>query len=323
MKKKENTKKQKINIDELIPADVPRVKGKRRLDVKAYIWLAPALLLLLVFNFIPPVMSLITSFFESNGVTMEKFVWFFNYGEALSDMWFWRSLGNVFLITIVTFIFTHAANLLLAELIVNLRWKRLSAFYRIMLVIPIVVPGVVGLMISQYIIYAPGESSLANIVIGWFGAKPSMWFFSEESALFTILIMGFPWGGGTTMLIYIASLQGISTEMIEATRLDGVGPMRRIIYFHLPMMIGQIKYFVITGIIGGMQNFNVQLIITQGGPGVDGATMVPGYLIYYHAFTHSDYGLANAVGILLFILILGLTLFNNKFIQNKNSEEVA
>ena len=71
-----------------------------------------------------------------------------------------------------------------------------------------------------------------------------------------------------------------------------------------------------------MQNFNLQLIVTGGGPGVDGASMVPGYQIYYYAFTKSDYGKANALGIILFVIIMGLTVINNVFIKNKNTEEV-
>ncbi len=318
-----NKKKDKVDLDALIPEGVTRIKIHHKSDLKAYIWLAPALILLLTFNFIPPIMSLITSFTSSNGVTMERFVWFANYGEALADGVFWQSILNVFIITIATFILTHVANLFLAELLYSMKAKRLSAFYRVMLIIPMVVPIIVTLMITQYITYSASENSLANIVIGWFGAKPSMWFWDSNPAMviFTIIIRGFPWAGGTTMLIYLAALQGISTEMIEATKLDGVGSFKRIVHFHLPMMVGQIKYFVITGIIGGMQDYNVQLLITQ--PASDnGSSMVPGYLIYRQAFTNSRYGLANAIGILLFILILGLTFINNRFIQNKNSEEV-
>ena len=253
---------------------------------------------------------------------MIDFVGFDNYLAVLKDPVFLRSLKNVLIITVSTFILSHAANLLLAELLINLKWEKLSAIYRILFVIPIVVPGIVGLMIWQKLIFGPSESGLANIIIGWFGIEPQGWYFKEKTVLLAIILTGFPWAGGTTMLIYIASLQGISSEMIEATKLDGVGPFKRVIYFHIPMMIGQIKYFVITSIIAGMQNFNLQLIVTGGGPGVDGASMVPGYQIYYYAFTKSDYGKANALGIILFVIIMALTIINNVFIKNKNTEEV-
>ena len=295
---------------------------KRNYNYFAYLWLLPAFLLLCVFSYIPPVLSAFTSFWKSNGVTMIKFVGFKNYVDVLKDPLFLRSLKNVLIITVSTFILSHVANLFLAELLINLKRQKLSAVYRILFVIPIVVPGIVGLMIWQKLIFVPSESGLANIILGWFGAQPQGWYFKEKTVLLSIILTGFPWAGGTIMLIYIASLQGISPEMIEATRLDGVGPFKRVIYFHLPMMIGQIKYFVITSIIAWMQNFNLQLIVTGGGPGVDGASMVPGYQIYYYAFTKSDYGKANALGIILFVIIMGLTVINNVFIKNKNTEEV-
>ncbi len=298
-----------------------KVRRRKKYQYYAYIWLLPAIVLMLMFCYVPPVMSLVTSFYDSNGVQLQGFAGLENYRYVLSDRIFWISLKNVFIITISTFLLSHLANLILAELLVTLRFKRLAAFYRIMFVIPIVVPGIVGLMIWQKIIFMPSEQSIANLIVGLFGIEPQGWYFSENTVLLSIILTGFPWGGGTTMLIYIASLQGISAEMIEATKLDGVGPLRRIVYFHLPMMVGQIKYFVITSIISGMQNFNLQLIVTGGGPGVDGASMVPGYLIYNYAFNKSDYGRANALGIILFLIIMALTVINNVFIKNKNSEE--
>ena len=300
----------------------PKTAKRKKYDYRAFLWILPAFLLLGVFNYIPPVLSAITSFWKSNGVTMIDFVGFDNYLAVLKDPVFLRSLKNVLIITVSTFILSHAANLLLAELLINLKWEKLSAIYRILFVIPIVVPGIVGLMIWQKLIFVPSESGLANIIIGWFGIEPQGWYFKEKTVLLAIILTGFPWAGGTTMLIYIASLQGISSEMIEGTKLDGVGPFKRGIFCHLPMMIGQIKYFVITSIIAGMQNFNLQLIVTGGGPGVDGASMVPGYQIYYYAFTKSDYGKANALGIILFVIIMALTIINNVFIKNKNTEEV-
>ena len=310
------------NSADVVTEKKQKTAKRKKYDYRAFLWILPAFLLLGVFNYIPPVLSAITSFWKSNGVTMIDFVGFDNYLAVLKDPVFLRSLKNVLIITVSTFILSHAANLLLAELLINLKWEKLSAIYRILFVIPIVVPGIVGLMIWQKLIFVPSESGLANIIIGWFGIEPQGWYFKEKTVLLAIILTGFPWAGGTTMLIYIASLQGISSEMIEATKLDGVGPFKRVIYFHLPMMIGQIKYFVITSIIAGMQNFNLQLIVTGGGPGVDGASMVPGYQIYYYAFTKSDYGKANALGIILFVIIMALTIINNVFIKNKNTEEV-
>ena len=118
--------------------------------------------------------------------------------------------------------------------------------------------------------------------------------------------------GGTSFLIYLAGLQGINVSVVEASRLDGLSSFKRIIYIDLPLMKGQIKYFLLTGVIGGLQNYNMQLILQNGN-----AASVPGYYIYKMGIEYSEMGYACAMGMVMFIVILALTLVNNFLLKNK------
>ena len=83
----------------------------------------------------------------------------------------------------------------------------------------------------------------------------------------------------------------------------------------LPCLAGQLKYFLIMGIIGGFQNFSIQLVVTGSGYGTSNAALVPGYMLYHFAFATNNYGVAAAIGITLFVLTLGLTILNMKRIK--------
>jgi ABC-type sugar transport system permease subunit len=127
--------------------------------------------------------------------------------------------------------------------------------------------------------------------------------------------MGFPWVGGTSVLIYMSGLMNISAEVIDASKLDGASTFRRILSIDIPLLVGQIRYFLIFGIIGGFQDYGTQVVLTQGGPGY--ATYVPGYYMWELVYTFDNIGKASAVGTLLFIVIIFFTIIANFTVKNK------
>jgi ABC-type sugar transport system permease subunit len=92
--------------------------------------------------------------------------------------------------------------------------------------------------------------------------------------------------------------------------------MQRIFKIDIPMILGQIKYFLVFGIIGGLQDYGIQIILTRGGPGY--STYVPGYYMYLQAFNNGRMGYASAIGTVMFFVILFLTIINYKFFNTKN-----
>ena len=108
------------------------------------------------------------------------------------------------------------------------------------------------------------------------------------------MFMGFPWPGGTTILFYLAGLMKIPHEIIDASKVDGVNGWKLFWHIELPLVMGQVKLFLILTIIGNIQGFAGPLIMTQGGPGF--ATMVPGLHMFYAATQRQQYGYASAIG---------------------------
>lgn len=293
------------------------------------LWILPALAMLCVFCLYPVISAFVHSFTDWDGALHADFLGFSNYIEVLKDLLFWRSMLNVLILTVVGMILGNAASLFLAELMFNLRSK-LSNAYRFLFVLPAMVPGIIVMLLWQKLILTGSSAGVANTILGLFGIPRLDWFSSASTPIvfLSIFIYGFPWMGGTSFLIYLAGLNGIDPSIIEASKLDGVGTFRRVFIIDLPMISGQVKYFLVMGFIGGLQNYSMQYAITNGGPGevigsMRSGTMVPGYYIY-QLITGSSrqgaYGYACAMGIIMFVIILAITLVNNKLVKSSDEK---
>lgn len=294
------------------------LRRKRKYQYIAFLWILPAFLLMLVFSYYPPINSLLLSFTDSNNGLWGNWIWFQNYAEILSDSVFWISLKNVLILTAFGLIVGNVMTILLAELLYNCHSQRAAAVYRFIFILTILVPNVVNLLIWQNLIFS--AEGVANAIVTALGGSKQTWYFGENTALISIMLTGFPWVGGTSFLIYLAGLQNIPPEIVEAGRLDGLTTFKRVFYIDFPFLMGQIKYFLILGIIGGIQNFNMQLIVTGSGPGTSNATNVPGFYLYEFAFTYGQFGKGAAVGMIIFVLTLAATIVN--MTRMKTTEEV-
>src|SRR5207247_10462116 len=133
-------------------------------------------------------------------------------------------------------------------------------------------------------------------------------------ALVSRFLMGFPWLGGFPRLIYSAGLQNIPPNVFDSARIDGATGLGRFRRIDLPLLMGQIKLLLVLGFIGGLQGFQTQLLLTNGGPAY--ATMVPGMHMYQNAITFDRMGYACAIGVALFLVILAITNLNVKDIRS-------
>ncbi len=311
-----------------------RMTKRERGQYWGVLWILPAFFMLAVFCLYPTFTAFQISFtnWDGNVNATMQFVWFRNFVAVLKDSLFWRSLWNVIILTVVGMLLGNAANLILAELMYNLRSK-FAAVYRFLFVLPAMVPGIVVMLLWRQLILHGSEASVMNRIIGAFGANPIEWLESSNTAIvfLSIFLYGFPWMGGTSFLIYLAGLNGIDESVIEASRLDGLGAWGRVFLIDLPLLKGQIKYFLVMGFIGGLQNYSMQFAITMGGPGkfieetgLRTGTMVPGYYIYQlinNTSIHAEYGAygyACAIGVVMFVIIMGITVINNKLLKTED-----
>jgi len=290
----------------------PPGKRRHKFQYQAFLWMLPAFAFLFMFSYYPPIKAFIDSF-RYNGTFS-----FGNYQEMFSDSVFWVCVKNTFIFTLVGLVCGNAMTILLAELLYNFRSKKGSSFYRVLFILPILVPGIVLILIWKYVIF--GSDGLVSQLITAFGGTPPSEYYTNTSnsfiAQFAIIMTNFPWVAGTSFLIYLAGLQNISSSVIEAAKLDNCGVCKRVFKIDLPLLMPQIKYFLIMGVIGGIQNFSLQLVVAN--KWVYHNTDVLGLYLYNYAFgqggipgnvARPEY--ACAVGMFIFAITLVLTLISN------------
>ncbi|MGE9291520.1 MAG: carbohydrate ABC transporter permease [Puniceicoccales bacterium] len=151
--------------------------------------------------------------------------------------------------------------------------------------------------------------------IGQFADGKPAWLGNKDLVIPAILFWGFPWVGTVGVLIYLSGLQNISEDIYEAARLDGVSPMGMIFRIELPLIMTQVRINIIFMTIGTLVTYEIFFILlgVDGGPGNKG--LVPGLYMFQSAFVDGQFGYACALGMVLFVIILLLTIINQKFVK--------
>ncbi len=310
---------------------LPLSRQKALREWKLYFFIIPSLLLVATFSYFPAASAIYHSFFDWQGGDNKQLIGFDNFRRAMGDQVLWDSFKTVSIL-IVFNLFKMIPSILMAVLIHRLKSDNAQYLYRVLLVVPMIVPGLVTLFIWKFF-FDPNLGVLNNVLdftgiksllvsldgfFGWgvfFDNVPIGWLSQPELILPALFIWGFPWIGTVGVLIYLAGLQSIGQEVYEAAELDGVGPFQKFLYIELPLILTQVRLSLVLLIIGTLQGYGLQLLLLgdAGGPG--GRGMVPGLWMYNRAFIAGEFGYACAVGMILFVFILGLTYINNKYVR--------
>jgi ABC-type sugar transport system permease subunit len=246
-------------------------------------------------------------------------VGFANFQAMPQDSILVNSVWNLVRMLIFAVVVTVTVPMVVAEMIFSLRGTATQYAYRVLFLIPVVVPLIVIVLLWKFI-YDP-NIGLLNELLGavGLGQLQHAWLGEVDTALYAVMCLGFPWVTGTSVLIYLAGLMAIPNEVLEAAALDGATGLRRVWRIDLPLLMGQVKLFIVLGIIGGVQQFEIQYVLTQGGPAW--ATEVPGLRMYQAAFEDSRLGYASAIGLVLFVVVLLMTIINFRFIRTTTEFE--
>jgi len=250
------------------------------------------------------------------------------YGDAL----FWMSFQLIFILIIAN-LFKMWPSIFTAVCIHRLKSDRAQYLYRVLFVIPMIIPTMVMLLVWKFF-YDPNVGPLNELLramhldtlLSWLDSavfrtgafsdpfRPA-WLAEPSLIVPALIFWGFPWVGVVGVLIYLAGLQNISGEIYEAAELDGISWWGKFVYLELPLIMTQIRLNLILMIIGTFQAFGLQLILLgpEGGPGNKGLT--PGLYMFYVGFSQQEYGYACAIGLSLFVIILMLTIINHRFIR--------
>ncbi len=265
-----------------------------------WLFALPWLIQFIFFIIIPFVASFYLSLTNYRFRGAPKVIGWDNYVELFTDdPLFWKSVVNTIYYTIV-----HVPGQIVIAFLIALLLNqnvRGIALWRTLFYLPSITAGVATAMLWIVILQPNG---LLNQFLGLFGIPGPRWLTSTTWAMQGLILMSF-WTVGTTMILYLAGLQGIPTHLYEAAEIDGAGPLRRVWHVTIPMMTPTIFLTVVLGIIGSFQVFTSALIVTSGGPA--NSTLFVLLYLYRKAFLIFQMGYASAIAWVLFVIILLFT----------------
>ncbi len=274
---------------------------RRREELIGYLFILPWVIGFLIFTAGAMIYSLGLSFFRSDLLSSTTFVGLGNYQLLSEDPLFGKSL----LITVIYTGLTVPFGTILALAIAMLLNQKVRAlgFWRTTYYLPAVVSGVAVALIWGWVLQP--EYGLLNNFLRGFGIAGPRWFLSEDWAIIGLVLIAL-WGTGTNMLLYLAGLQSIPTELQEAAKLDGAGAWGVFRHVTLPLLTPTVFFNVIINVIASFQVFNNAYILTNGGP--NNATLTLVLYLYRQAFQLFKFGYASAIAWALFAIILVFTL---------------
>jgi ABC-type sugar transport system permease subunit len=300
------------------------MRKKNKLGVFVKIWRAkfiylclfPGFGLLILFLYVPAFSGLFHSLYDWNPGGRSEFVGLDNFQRIFQDTYVGKGIGNLGILIVTGLIKAIIPPLIVAELIYHLKSKKLQYGYRTAFVTSMIIPSVAMLLIWQNL-YDPNVGLVNNLLelIG-LGSWSHGWLGDPNTALWAIIFIGFPFVGILQLLVLYSGLLSISNELIEAAKIDGATLLRIIRSIHLPLLSGQFKFLIILSLIGIIQDFNAILIITGGGP-MD-STYVPALQMYYAATKFDDLGYASALGVMMFVVIMAITVINMRLLKSED-----
>lgn len=286
---------------------------KLKKGLTPYLFIGPAVLLLLLFSVLPIVISLMVSFTDTNlsglgNWDLVKFIGIENFSYLFQDSLFIKSIMNTLVYVIIGVPLVICISLGVA-LLLNYTTSKILSLFRVVFYVPsitniIAVAVVWGFLYNQnYGLY----NYLLNLVN--IGSVP--WLEHPFIAKISLIILAAWKGIGINMLIFLAALQSIPSMYYEAADIDGAGKWKKFIHITLPSLSYATFFVGVTTLIGWLQFFEEPLVMTDGGP-TDG-TISMALFIYQEGFRYSQFGYAAAASLVLFLFIIIATLIQFTF----------
>lgn len=219
-----------------------------------------------------------------------------NYLEMLTrDPQFWNSVRVTLYFTLLAVPFQIAGAFLLA-LLLNSKVRGMKLF-RTLFYIPSLIPVAVSSALWLWLFNQ--QFGLLNLILDFFGLPPQLWVFGTQTVIPSLILMSI-WSIGSTVIIFLAGLQGIPPELMEAVAIDGGKAWHKFIHVTLPLSTPIIFYNLVIGIIGNLQTFTQPYLMTNGGPA--NASLFYVLHLYRQAFVYSNMGYACAMAWFLFLV---------------------
>ena len=281
------------------------------------LFIAPAILILLVFFFAPVIAGFALSLTDFDLYTIGdlhnlRFLAFRNYRELLGSSIFWTSFGNTLYFALAGGPLTVLVSLG-AALLVNARLTRWKALFRTVYFAPVVTTLVAVAIVFKYL-YHP-RFGILNRMLATLGVPSIDWLGNPKVAMLAIILLAVWRGFGYTMIIFIAGLQNIPDDLYEAARIDGAGAWRQFRHITLPMLGPTFLFVGVVVAIGQLQIFAEPYVMTRGGPLNKTLTLV--MLMYEQGFKFWRMGYAAAVAFVLFLVIGAATVLQMRLQEKR------
>jgi arabinosaccharide transport system permease protein len=283
--------------------------GRRRwtlLDARLapFVFLTPFLVVWIVFRIWPLIQAVEMSFQDVQGLQNNEWVGIENYQGVFENPQFVQAVTNTFVYTIMTLIILIPIPLVLAALLDRGRTYR-PLVWRVSLFIPSLASLVVVSFLFRVIL---SENGLLNSALGTVGLPPQPWLTSASLAIPSLLIIATWRWVGINMLYFNSGLVNISRELYEAAAIDGAKATQQFWHITVPLLRPTIIFVLIISVIGGFQLFVEPFLLWSGGNSPSGGGLSVGLLIYRTAFTSFKFGDAAAMGVILALIILVVSL---------------
>jgi multiple sugar transport system permease protein len=290
----------------------------RRQAMMGYVFIAPAIILFIIFVLLPTLMALFLSFTSYDVLTPIQWTGLDNYTRLLRDNLFFVSLRNIFTYALLYIPLMIVLSLLLA---VALNRKRPGMkLFRTMFYIPVISSPVAAATVWIWLLHR--DNGLINQMLAVFGINGPAWLSNADTVMLAVVLVTLWQGIGSNMIVYLAGLQGIPEHLYEAAKLDGANAMQRFRFITWPSLRTTTFFVSTLSLIGAFQLFD-QAYILGTGPGPGNAVRTPVYHIYTTGFERLRMGYASSQAFVLFIIILVISLINIRINQQGESAENA
>lgn len=270
-----------------------------------YLFIAPLAIGMLVLTLIPIVISIALSFTSWSlvqGLDGIKFTGLKNYMLLFHDPVFLKALGNNFIFILVVPVTMICAILLAVMINKHVYWKDLFKVVYFMPYISSIVAVAIVCQVLFHPEYGPVNETLKALGV----VNLPKWLADPHFALYTMMAITVWTGIGYNLIIYLAGLQSIPSDLFEAADIDGASPFVKFFKITVPMLSPTTFFLLVTGVIGSFKVFDIIVVLTGGGPS-DSTTMMVFYL-YQQAFVNLKTGFASAVSVILLLCVLVITL---------------
>ncbi|WP_343286355.1 carbohydrate ABC transporter permease [Flavonifractor sp. An52] len=283
----------------------------RRETISAYLFLLPSLVFFIGFVVIPMIMCVVFSFQEMGlDSSATKFIGFANYVKMAQDPVFWKGFLNTVIIVVVAVPAVTAFSLWVSSAIYQMKAVTRS-FFRCVFYLP-VVTGTVAVTVVWKWMFNPYNGLLNQI----FGTTGYDWLGNSATAIWCIILILFTTSIGQPIVLYVAALGNVDQSLVEAAQVDGATKLQVFWKIKWPQIMPTTLYILVITTINSFQCFALIQLLTSGGP--NHATDTIMYYIFQMAYNNQNFGYANAMGVILAIIIAIFSAIQFKFAKTDN-----